>query len=124
MNADPTLALIDYLREDFIHEWLIKAVFHYRWYIANDARKAEDQLPRWTVQPQCDAEPEPIQRMIAERRISRLYGEGFNVTTAPVIEAPLNAFSLPSMSPWHLMHSVLVHGYPRVISRSMVSWHS
>ncbi len=84
---DPALAFIDYLIEDFADEWLTKAMFHYRWHFADDARKAEDQLPRWSVQPQSDAELAPIQRMIGERQISRLYVVGSNATTAPVIEA-------------------------------------
>ena len=85
--SDPALAFIDYLIEDFADEWLTKAMYHYRWHFADDARKAEDQLPRWTVQPQTDAELESIQRMIGERQISRLYVVGSNATTAPVIEA-------------------------------------
>ncbi len=84
---DPALAFIDYLIEDFADEWLTKAMFHYRWHFVDDARKAEDQLPRWSVQPQSDAELEPIQRRFGERQISRLYVVGSNTTTAPVIEA-------------------------------------
>jgi glutathione S-transferase len=85
--TDPALAFIDYLIEDFADEWLTKAMFHYRWHFADDARKAEDQLPRWSIQPQSDHDLEPIQRMFAERQISRLYVVGSNATTAPVIEA-------------------------------------
>lgn len=85
--GDPALAFIDYLIEDFADEWLTKAMFHYRWHFADDARKAEDQLPRWSVHPQTDAQLEPVQRMIGERQISRLYVVGSNATTASVIES-------------------------------------
>lgn len=38
--ADPALALVDALLEDFGDEWLTKAMFHYRWHHAADIDKA------------------------------------------------------------------------------------
>ena len=105
---DPALAFIDYLVEDFADEWLTKAMFHYRWHFADDARKAQDQLPRWSVQPQSDGELEPVQRMVAERQISRLYVVGSNATTAPVIEASYQRSLLALRE--HLSHHAFVLG--------------
>lgn len=89
---DPALAFIDYLLEDFGDEWLTKAMFHYRWYYADDIARAGEILPRWRNLTGTTAEIAPISEYIRERQISRLYVVGSNDVTAPVIEDSYKRF--------------------------------
>jgi len=84
--ADPVLAFVDALLEDYADEWLTKAMFHYRWAYAPDVANAAAILPRWfrTDQPESDALA--FGRMFAERQVGRLAVVGSNAVTAPVIE--------------------------------------
>ncbi len=84
--SDPALAFLDELIEDYADEWLTKCMFHYRWYHAADVDKASRVLPHWARVDVSDAEIAPLQKMIAERQIERLWVVGSNDTTAPVIE--------------------------------------
>jgi glutathione S-transferase len=89
---DPALAFIDALIEDYADEWLTKAMFHYRWYYAQDAEQAARLLPRWVW---ITVDDERIQRRsdeIKRRQIERLYVVGSNDVTAPVIEASYARF--------------------------------
>jgi glutathione S-transferase len=84
--ADPALAFIDALIEDYGDEWLTKAMFHYRWAYAADIEKAGAILPLWRgtdMPPEAHAK---FSKMISERQIERLWVVGSNETTAPVIE--------------------------------------
>ena len=90
--ADPALAFLDELLEDYGDEWLTKAMFHYRWYYKADELKAGDILPRWSVQPMPEDELKGLAKFIAERQVSRLYVVGSNDTTAPVIESSYERF--------------------------------
>jgi glutathione S-transferase len=85
--ADPVLAFLAYLIEDFADEWLTKAMFHYRWYYAADADQAGTLIPLWvdpTLAPEALAQ---FKQAFAARQIGRLGVVGSNGTTAPVIEA-------------------------------------
>ncbi len=90
--ADPALAFLDYLLEDYADEWLTKAMFHYRWYYQPDIDKAAAILPRWLVEPQKEEDALALGKIFAERQISRLYVVGSNPETAPVIEASYERF--------------------------------
>lgn len=90
--ADPVLAFLDYLIEDYADEWLTKAMFHYRWYYAADIERAGSILPRWRGLTATDEEIAPMSQFISERQISRLYVVGSNDTTAPVIEDSYKRF--------------------------------
>jgi len=46
--ADPALAFLDSLLEDYGDEWLTKAMFHYRWAFDDDIARASAILPAWT----------------------------------------------------------------------------
>ena len=87
LPADPVLAFVAALIEDFADEWLTKAMFHYRWHHAEDAAHAGPLLVLWQ-NPQCPvAQLGPMSQAFAERQISRLGLVGSNPVTAPVIEA-------------------------------------
>lgn len=84
---DPVMAFISTLLEDYADEWVTKMMFHYRWYYAPDIEKAATILPLWRATNVSDEEVAPLQKMIGERQIERLWVVGSNETTAPVIEA-------------------------------------
>jgi glutathione S-transferase len=85
--ADPALALIDALLEDFGDEWLTKAMFHYRWSYEADIRKAGEVLACWRGGPHDDAALAAAAEAVRQRQIPRLRYVGSNATTAVVIEA-------------------------------------
>ena len=90
--ADPALAFIDYLIEDFGDEWCTKYMFHYRWYPSADAKNAGTLLPL-TMDVSLPSEQHQVaSRFFAERQIGRLYVVGSNDVTAPVIDASYRRF--------------------------------
>jgi glutathione S-transferase len=84
--ADPALAFLDALIEDYADEWLTKAMFHYRWAYQADVDKAAAVLPNWRRGGMSDAELAQAGEMFAGRQIPRLRYVGSNPTTGPVIE--------------------------------------
>lgn len=90
--ADPALAFIDALIEDYGDEWLTKAMFHYRWAYEKDAHHAGRILPAWTRGRGSDADLEAAADTIRARQIPRLRYVGSNETTGPVIEASYRRF--------------------------------
>ena len=90
--ADPALAFLDELIEDYADEWLTKAMFHYRWAYAEDIRKAGRQLPLWRGLSIPDATLKSLSAAISGRQINRLYVVGSNAVTGPVIEAGYRRF--------------------------------
>ena len=109
--ADPAIAFLDYLLEDFSDEWLTKSMFHYRWHFSTDAAQAGEILPRWSVKPASEAALDPIKALIKDRQISRLYVVGSNDTTAPVIEASYRRY-LDAMKHHLEQHSFLMGARP------------
>lgn len=85
--ADPAIAFLDYLLEDYADEWLTKAMFHYRWHFQADVDRASAILPRWTLAPQSEEQALALGKMFGERQVARLYVVGSSDETAPVIEA-------------------------------------
>lgn len=90
--ADPALAFIDYLLEDYGDEWLTKAMFHYRWYYDADIDMAGSVLPHYADVTQSDRVLAEMKTQFSQRQISRLYVVGSNDTTAPVIEGSYQRF--------------------------------
>jgi len=90
--ADPALAFLDELIEDYADEWLTKAMFHYRWAYQDDIAKAAAILPCWRGYSVPDAELAARGAMFAERQIGRLRYVGSNPVTGPVIEAAYERF--------------------------------
>ena len=85
--ADPALAFIDALIEDYADEWLTKAMFHYRWAREVDCRNAGPLLVYWSM-PTIDADQaKQAADQFTKRQVDRLYVVGSNETTAETIEA-------------------------------------
>ncbi|MDX2203753.1 MAG: glutathione S-transferase N-terminal domain-containing protein [Hyphomicrobiaceae bacterium] len=87
LPADPALAFIDMLLEDYADEWLTKAMFHYRWAFAADAQRSGRVLPMYRGLSRPDAELAEAGQAFAARQIGRLKFVGSNAVTGPVIEA-------------------------------------
>ncbi len=85
--ADPAVAFLDSLLEDYADEWLTKAMFHYRWAYDADVARASAILPRWGRTDQPEAEARALGELFAKRQIDRLWVVGSNETTGPLIEA-------------------------------------
>lgn len=85
--ADPVLALLDALIEDYADEWLTKPMFHYRWSYPADIAKSAAILPRLRDVTAAEEELVAQGERFAERQIGRLGVVGSNQVTGPVIEA-------------------------------------
>jgi glutathione S-transferase len=85
--ADPVMAFVDALIEDYADEWLTKAMFHYRWAFPADIAQAAAILPRWSNPNQPEEQAVNLGKLFAERQIGRLAIVGSNPTTAKIIEA-------------------------------------
>jgi glutathione S-transferase len=85
--ADPVLAYLDALLEDYADEWLTKAMFHYRWAYPADIAHAAAILPRWFQPNQPEAEAREAGERFAARQVGRLGVVGSNAITGSVIEA-------------------------------------
>jgi len=90
--ANPALALLDALIEDYADEWLTKAMFHYRWAYTADIAKASAILPCWRGLSVPDSDLAERGRAVAERQIGRLRYVGSNAVTGPIIEASYRRF--------------------------------
>jgi glutathione S-transferase len=90
--ADPVVAFVDALLEDYADEWLTKAMFHYRWSYRDDVEKSGDVLPRWRDVSAPEDEMRRQKEAFQERQLSRLWVVGSNRTTGPVIEASYARF--------------------------------
>ena len=90
--ADPALAFINSLVEDYADEWLTKAMFHYRWHYQADIAKAASILPRWGNISAADEAVKPFSDMVASRQIDRLSYVGSNAVTKPLIEKSFQRF--------------------------------
>lgn len=92
LPAEPALAFIDYLIEDFADEWCTKYMFHYRWYPEEDADNAGNLLPLGMDVSMPAEQLAQFKEMFSARQIGRLYVVGSNDTTAPVIDASYRRF--------------------------------
>jgi len=90
--ANPAIAFINYLLEDYGDEWLTKAMFHYRWYYEDDIEMAGSVLPHYSGVDKPDKQMLEMKQIFSERQISRLYVVGSNDTTASVIEDSYKRF--------------------------------
>ncbi len=90
--ADPALAFINYLLEDFGDEWCTKYMFHYRWYLERDADNAGTLLPLTMILTRSADSWKQFKQMFSEHQIGRLWVVGSNDTTAPIIDASYRRF--------------------------------
>ena len=85
--ADPAMAFIDYLLEDFADEWGTKYMFHYRWHFEADADNAGTLLPLFQKINLPTDTFNQFKPYITERQVGRLHVVGSSDVTAPVIDA-------------------------------------
>ena len=85
--ADPALAFIDYLLEDFGDEWCTKYMFHYRWSAEADADNAGTLLPVGMNLTLPKESWQQFKAAFSSRQIERLWVVGSNDSTAPIIDA-------------------------------------
>jgi len=92
LPADPALAFIDYLIEDFGDEWCTKYMFHYRWYPGEDADNAGTLLPLSMDLGLSADTHKTFKSVFTERQVGRLHVVGSSKATAPVIDASFRRF--------------------------------
>ncbi len=109
--ANPVLALIDAILEDYGDEWLTKAMFHYRWHYADDIARSAAVLPNWARGRMSDEALKAAGTVFAERQIPRLRYVGSNETTWDVIEASYMRF-LDAMEAHLRDHAFLLGARP------------
>ena len=90
--ADPAMAFLNDLIEDYGDEWLTKAMFHYRWSYAADIKRASEILPCYSRMSVSDEALAEAAKRFAERQIGRLHVVGSNAVTGGVIEASYRRF--------------------------------
>lgn len=86
LPADPALAFLASLLEDFADEWLSKAMFHYRWFHAWDAAHAAALIPLWYETRMPEAQWRERGGQFAARQQSRLDLVGGGAGNAATIE--------------------------------------
>jgi hypothetical protein len=90
--ANPALAFIDALIEDFADEWLTKAMFHYRWFHVADREKSGTIIPLQGDVSASQDRAGAMSQMFTARQVGRLHYVGSNELTAPIIEASYRRF--------------------------------
>jgi glutathione S-transferase len=85
--AEPALAFLNDLIEDYADEWLTKAMFHYRWYFEADRDNAAPLLVYWSLPGLPAQDAQRMADMFSKRQTERLYVVGSNEITASTIEA-------------------------------------
>ena len=83
--ADPALAFLSTLIEEYADEWGNKAMFHYRWAYEADQISTSERI----AQSAFGAEGEALAQMsaqIRERMVARRYFVGSSDATAPILE--------------------------------------
>ena len=90
--ADPVMAMVDALVEDYADEWLTKAMFHYRWVYQKDIDQSTAMLPLWFDPHRPDDVIKKDGKAFAERQIGRLHVVGSSPATASTIEDSFRRF--------------------------------
>ena len=90
--ANPVIAFIDYLLEDFADEWCTKYMFHYRWALDEDADNAGTLLPFFHKTDMPVDTHKQFKPWITNKQVGRLHVVGSNDVTAPLIDASYRRF--------------------------------
>jgi glutathione S-transferase len=85
--ADPTLAFLSALLEEYGDEWGNKPMFHYRWWADVDQQSAAARIARDMLGDGDRAALEATAAQVRERMVPRLSFVGSSPTTRPTIEA-------------------------------------
>lgn len=85
--ADPALAFVSALLEEYGDEWGNKWMFHYRWRYQPDVWSTSERIARQMMGEQGTLAVAQARAAIAERMMGRLGFVGSNDTTQPLIEA-------------------------------------
>jgi glutathione S-transferase len=84
--AEPALAFVSALLEEYADEWGNKPMFHYRWTYPADRDSAAERLAR-QLQPDLDAAQQAaVADMVKARMVPRLALVGSSAATAAIIE--------------------------------------
>jgi glutathione S-transferase len=84
--ADPALAFIDALIEDYGDEWVTKAMYHYRWAYEADIDKAGHLLPISRDLQMSSDQQQQMYEFITTRQIGRRALVGSTEENTPIIE--------------------------------------
>lgn len=85
--ADPALAFVSALLEEYGDEWGNKWMFHYRWRYQPDVWSTAERIAQQMMGAQGTLAVAQARAAVAERMMGRLGFVGSNATTEPVIEA-------------------------------------
>ncbi|MEL7206683.1 MAG: glutathione S-transferase family protein [Actinomycetota bacterium] len=85
--ADPAVAFVDALLEDYADEWVTKMMYHYRWAYEPDADKAGRLLPLDRDLHADDGALSAMYDFIVDRQVGRRALVGSTDANRPVIEA-------------------------------------
>lgn len=85
--ADPALAFVSALLEEYGDEWGNKWMFHYRWRYQSDVWSTAERIAVQMMGAQGTLAVAQARAAVAERMMGRLGFVGSNATTEPVIEA-------------------------------------
>lgn len=85
--ADPALAFLSALLEEYGDEWSNKWMFHYRWRYQPDVWSTSERIARQMVGDQGTLAVAEARAAVAERMTGRLGFVGSNARTQPLIEA-------------------------------------
>ncbi len=88
LPADPAIALLDRLVEDYADEWVTKLMFYYRWGIAENVENAAEMLVYWNIGAS-EEQAEAFKRTFVPRQVGRLSGivTGSLEACGPILEA-------------------------------------
>ncbi len=86
--ADPMLAFLSALIEEYADEWVNKPMFHYRWWREEDRRSAAERIAQVIAGPDAASGTlAEVAASVAERMAGRLHFVGSSKDTKEVIEA-------------------------------------
>jgi len=85
--ADPSLAFLSALLEEYGDEWCNKPMFHYRWTYPSDRASAAERIARATLPEAGTEQIEAAARTIEARMVPRLALVGSSPDTQDAIEA-------------------------------------